>query len=368
MSLPERVSIKKLQKELIERLGVNPKKQFDKTTLTEETITSVRKVNPWFLRDLISVMDVKSLAELRYLFATAAELKAYGERYSVFSLPVLKGFLIATMFYEASTRTRLSFESALERLGGEILSTADGARTSSSTKGETLSDATKMVAHYADLIIQRHPVAGSAALAAEASDVPVINAGDGAGEHPTQALLDLFTITEKLGENLAGKVITFAGDIKNSRTVHSLALLLRFYPGVYLFFVSPPGLELPDEYRSKLEQLGVLFGESHDFNGRVAVSDILYMTRVQKERFEDPEEYEKYKNSFVLNADIMKTYLPSYAWVMHPLPRVDEIDKDVDADPRSLYLNDQARNGLPVRMALLLRTLTMPVEQRKDKK
>lgn len=257
----------------------------------------------------------------------------------------LAGKIMATLFYEPSTRTRLSFESAMLRLGGQVLSAADAGRQSSAAKGESLEDAVRVVAEYADAIVLRHPEAGAARRAAEASRVPVINAGDGAGEHPTQALLDLFTIQQELGR-LDHLRVGMSGDLRHSRTVRSLALLLAQFEGTELVLIAPPPLQPAAEVREELERLGVALREEPDLERAVEDLDVLYQTRIQRERFESAG-----ARIAVVDEAIMRG-LPEQAIVMHPLPRVDEIAREVDADPRAAYFR-QARNGLPVRMAIL---------------
>ena len=262
----------------------------------------------------------------------------------------LAGRIMATLFYEPSTRTRLSFESAMLRLGGQVLSAADAAEHSSAAKGETLEDTVRVVAEYADVIVLRHPDQGAARRAAARSPVPLINAGDGAGEHPTQALLDLFTIQQELGR-LDHLRVGLAGDLRYSRTVRSLALLLAQFDGTELVLIASPQLQLPVEARDELRQAGVPLLEENDLARAVARLDVLYQTRIQRERFPSTEAYERVGLVGVVDEAIMRR-LPQGSIVMHPLPRVDEIATAVDADPRAAYFR-QARNGVPVRMAIL---------------
>jgi len=262
----------------------------------------------------------------------------------------LAGRIMATLFYEPSTRTRLSFEAAMLRLGGQVLSAAAAAQHSSAAKGETLEDTVRVVAEYADVIVLRHPEQGAARRAAGRSRVPLINAGDGAGEHPTQALLDLFTIQQELGR-LDHLRVGLSGDLRYSRTVRSLALLLAQFDGTELVLIAPPQLQLSAEARDELQAAGVPLLEENDLARAVAGLDVLYQTRIQRERFPSPEAYERVGLVGVVDEAIMRR-LPQGAIVMHPLPRVDEIATAVDADPRAAYFR-QARNGVPVRMATL---------------
>lgn len=261
----------------------------------------------------------------------------------------LHGKIMATLFYEPSTRTRLSFESAMLRLGGQVLAAADAMHQSSAAKGETLEDTVRVVSEYADVIVLRHPEQGAARRAAGVSRVPVINAGDGAGEHPTQALLDLFTIQQELGR-LDHLRIGLAGDLRHGRTAHSLALLLALFDGIELMLIAPSELQLAVDVRDELQGLGVVVREEPDLEQAAPNLDVLYQTRVQRERFQGDG-----ARIPVVDATLMRR-LPDRAILMHPLPRVDEIAPEVDADPRAAYFR-QARNGLPVRMAILDRLL-----------
>lgn len=268
---------------------------------------------------------------------------------------LLPGRVMATLFYEPSTRTRLSFESAMLRLGGEVVSTENARDFSSAIKGETLEDTVRIVAGYADCIVLRHPEDGAAARAAAISPVPVINAGDGRGEHPTQALLDLFTIRAELGR-LDRLHVVMAGDLANGRTVHSLARLLAQYPGQRVTLAAPRRVRMPPEAVAWLRRSGVVVDESDDLRAAVANADIVYQTRVQTERLEEPwPGAEDEVRRFRVTPDVMRS-LPARAIVMHPLPRVGEIDPAIDPDPRAAYFR-QARNGIPVRMALLAMVL-----------
>lgn len=264
------------------------------------------------------------------------------------ALPVLKGKILATLFFEPSTRTRLSFETAMQRLGGGVVSMAS-AESSSAAKGETVADTARTVCQYADVIVIRHPRIGSAKEAADAADVPVINAGDGAGQHPTQALLDVYTIKKELG-SLKNLSVAMAGDLKNGRTVHALVEVLSQF-GARLTFVSPGILKMPQEIISQLKARGVETIETDDLKEAASTCDLIYMTRVQKERFEDLSEYERVKGAYVINEDFLKG-LRKKITILHPLPRVDEISPGVDTYAGAAYFR-QVRNGVFVRMALL---------------
>lgn len=262
----------------------------------------------------------------------------------------LKGKILAALFYEPSTRTRFSFEAAMHRLGGAVIGTENAGEFSSAAKGETLEDSMRVVAAYSDVIVMRHPEAGSALKAAAVSKIPVINAGDGAGQHPTQALLDAYTIYKETG-GLDGKSVTFVGDLKNGRTVRSLAYLLAKFKKIHITFVAPKGLEMGEDITSYLTEKGVALAMTTDLASTMKEADVVYQTRIQKERFASEEEYKKFKGSFVITramADSMK----KGAIIMHPLPRVDEIAPEVDESEHARYF-EQARYGLYVRMALL---------------
>lgn len=268
------------------------------------------------------------------------------------SLGLLQGEILATLFFEPSTRTRLSFETAMQRLGGGIISMAS-AESSSAAKGESLADTASTVAQYADVIVIRHPRIGSAKEAADAVSVPVINAGDGAGQHPTQALLDIYTIQKELG-SLRNLTISLVGDLKNGRTVHALAELLFLF-GARLFFVSPELLRMPGEITSRLKGEGMEVVETEDLKTAASRSDVVYMTRIQKERFADPAEYARLKGSYVIDAPFLSG-LKKKLTILHPLPRVDEIHPEVDSYAGAAYFR-QVRNGVFVRMALLAMVL-----------
>jgi len=270
------------------------------------------------------------------------ELKTKG------ALNLLKGKILATLFFEPSTRTRLSFETAMQRLGGGVISMAS-AESSSAAKGETVADTAKTVAQYADAIVIRHPRLGSAKEAADAVPIPVLNAGDGAGQHPTQALLDIYTIYRERG-SLKDLRISLVGDLKNGRTVHALVEILSLY-GAKMYFVSPGLLQMPEEITSGLRSKGIEIEETEDLAYAASQTDLLYLTRIQKERFSDLAEYERVKGSYVVDAKFLAA-LKKDIILLHPLPRVDEIHPEVDAYPGAAYFR-QVRNGVYVRMALL---------------
>lgn len=265
---------------------------------------------------------------------------------------LLEGKLMAALFYEPSTRTRLSFEAAMNRLGGRVL-TVVGSEYSSLSKGETLWDTGKMIEKYVDVIVMRHPQPGSPREIAESANVPVINAGDGSGEHPTQALLDVFTMTRE-HKQVDGLTIALVGDLKYGRTVHSLSHLLSHFD-VKLILVSPDKLRMPAEITDLLKKKKVAFEETESLEHALKNAQVLYDTRVQKERFSDPNEYEKFKHYYVLTRELVEQYNPKLT-IMHPLPRVGEINQNVDDLPGAAYFR-QAQNGVAVRMALLAMVL-----------
>jgi len=261
---------------------------------------------------------------------------------------LLEGKVIATLFFEPSTRTRLSFESAISRLGGKIVGFADASSTSVS-KGETLNDTIRTVSNYCDLIVMRHPIEGSARFASEIASVPIINAGDGANQHPSQTLLDLYSIKKTQGK-LENLNIFIIGDLKYGRTVHSLLMAMwHFSPTFY--FISPDELRMPKEYLMILDQHKIKYYEYKDFMPIISQADIIYMTRVQKERFSDPIEYEKTKNAYILKNSMLENTRPNMK-ILHPLPRVNEINLDVDENPKAYYFT-QALNGVFVRQAII---------------
>ncbi|KAG0222741.1 hypothetical protein BGW41_005866, partial [Actinomortierella wolfii] len=307
-------------------------------------IRSIIQQSPFSHRHILSSRQFDR-NQLHTLFSLAHEMRTQVERNG--SVDLLRGKVMCSMFYEPSTRTSCSFSAAMMRLGGTVVS-ADGS-SSSVVKGETLADTVRTLGCYGDVIVLRHPEPGSAATAAKFSKVPIINAGDGVGEHPTQAFLDVYTIREELG-TVNGLTITLVGDLKNGRTVHSLVKLLAYYH-VTLNFVSPDSLRMPDEVKEELTKAGVAFNEYTTLESVMADSDVVYVTRVQKERFADLAEYERVKSSYVVNNKLMRL-AKAQMIVMHPLPRVSEIEPEVDFDQRAAYFR-QMRYGLYVRMALL---------------
>ena len=304
--------------------------------------------NPFFQQHMVSINDW-SRADIDYLLTIASQFKAKPEPH------VLAGKVIASCFFEPSTRTRLSFESAICRLGGKVIGFADPASTSHK-KGESLSDTIRMLNSYADALILRHPNAGAARLASEVSEKPVINAGDGGNQHPTQTLLDLFTIQECHGQ-IDELHIGLVGDLKYGRTVHSLAQACRHF-NVRFYFVAPESLGMPEGVCAQLRQAGVPFTFHQRLEDVLPKVDVLYMTRLQKERF-DPTEYEAIKQHFVLTPELVKQGKDSVR-ILHPLPRVNEIDPAVDALSQAYYFQ-QAANGVPVRQALLALLLNKDV-------
>jgi aspartate carbamoyltransferase catalytic subunit len=296
-------------------------------------------------RDIISIRDF-SKKEIDFIINFANKMIPYarGEKYE----PILRGKVLSSLFFEPSTRTRLSFETAMNRLGGRVIGFADPSGTSQK-KGESLADTIRMANAYSDVIVIRHHQEGAARLAAEFADVPVINAGDGAGHHPTQCLLDLFTIrAEKKG--IKNKNIVLVGDLKYGRTVHSLAHALALY-GAKLTFVSPVTLKMPIEVINDCRDLGVEPLQTASLDKAVKDADVLYVTRIQKERFPDPEEYNRVVGSYKINIELLNEAKKDII-VMHPLPRVTEIDPEVDKTHHAIYFK-QAFNGVPIRMALL---------------
>jgi len=290
--------------------------------------------------------DLLSDDELELVLSTAARFE--GVLRSRGSLQNMANLVLATLFFEPSTRTRLSFETAMHRLGGQVVTVADP-KTSSASKGESLADSMRTVEGYADVIVIRHPRKGSAQEAADAVSIPVINAGDGTGQHPTQALLDVYTIQKEKG-SLDGLTVTLAGDLKNGRTVHSLSNLLARL-GMRLHLVAPPALEMPAEITAALRSEGADVTVGSDLAAAMRESDVAYITRIQRERFEDPEEYQRLKGAYVVDMSMIEQAKPGIT-IMHPLPRVDEIATEVDDYAGAAYFR-QAANGVPVRMALL---------------
>ena len=292
-------------------------------------------------RSLVSIDDLTT-DEISKILDLAAEF----EKKPVQTL--LEKKVIATLFFEPSTRTRLSFESAISRLGGKIIGFTD-ASSSSVSKGETLNDTIRTVSNYSDLIVMRHPIEGSARYASEIAGIPVVNAGDGANQHPTQTLLDLYSIRKTQG-TLNNLNIFMVGDLKYGRTVHSLMMAMSRWNATFNF-ISPEELMMPKEYKFYLEELGLKYYEHSDFTDIISKADIIYMTRVQRERFSDPMEYEKVKNVYVLRNSMLRITKKNMR-VLHPLPRVNEIHQDVDHNEKAYYF-EQALNGVYTRQAIL---------------
>ncbi len=294
-------------------------------------------------KDIISINDF-SKKEIQKTLKLAEKMEPIAR--SREKCDVLAGKLLGTLFYEPSTRTRLSFEAAMQRLGGGVIGFAESG-VSSATKGENLNDTVRIVAEYTDALVIRHNMEGTARYVAELVDVPVINAGDGAGQHPTQTLLDLYTMQRLLGK-IEKLHVALVGDLKYGRTVHSLAYALAKFD-VKMSFVAPKELQMPKEILHDLSKTGIYVNETEDIHDVLDYADVLYVTRIQKERFPDPQEYSKIKGAYLINAKLLES---SKAIVMHPLPRVDEISHDVDNTPYGKYFQ-QAFYGVPVRMALL---------------
>ncbi len=309
-------------------------------------------------RDVISIRDL-SRDEIETLVADARRMIPYAEGKKV--THPLEDKIVAMAFFEPSTRTRLSFESAVHRLGGHCITIADPG-SSSVRKGESLNDTIRMLNAYADAIVLRHPNEGSARLAGRASDKPVINAGDGAGQHPTQTLLDLATMEEAFG-TLSGLRVVLLGDLKYGRTVHSLAYALALF-GSELVLSSPPTLRLPDEVRDQLEHMGVKLVEEDQLHRAIRDADVLYVTRIQRERFPDESEYQKVAGSYRIDNAVLVGAKPRLI-VLHPLPRAGEIAPEVDSTPHAAYFR-QAFLAVPVRMALLNAILGSPKRRKAE--
>lgn len=299
-------------------------------------------------KDLISIMDYSKEEYLRIM-----ELAADFERNP--NQKLLDGKVVASLFFEPSTRTRLSFETAINRLGGRIIGFSDS-NSSSVTKGETLHDTIRMVSNYADLIVMRHPLEGSARYASEVSTVPIINAGDGANQHPTQTLLDLYSIIKTQGR-LDNLNVFMVGDLKYGRTVHSLLMALSQFDNLIFNFIAPDELALPEEYKIYLREKGIRFFEHQEFTDIISEADIVYMTRVQKERFSDPIEYEQVKNIYILRNSMLQNTKDNMR-ILHPLPRVNEIHPDVDKNEKAYYFQ-QALNGVFAREAIIAHALNL---------
>jgi len=292
------------------------------------------------MKDIISITEL-STDKINEILQNAEKLEALD---SAKKLELLRGKVIACLFYEPSTRTRDSFKTAIARMGASTIG-FDSADATSGKKGESLHDTIKMYDGYADLVVMRHTKDGSAKLASEVAKIPVINAGDGKNQHPTQTLLDLYTI-KKIHGSLFNLNVALVGDLKYGRTVHSLAQALNMF-NCRLFLVSPPSLKMPDHMIEELNN----YSEHEKIQDIISRADILYMTRIQRERFPDENEYQKIKNVYMLNAEMLKNVRPNMK-VMHPLPRVNEINKDVDDTPYAHYF-EQAQNGVIIRMAVL---------------
>jgi len=308
-----------------------------------------QRTGRFYGQDILSVSQF-TREDLEYIFGVAEAMRTMVAHVGTFDL--LKGKILANLFYEPSTRTQSSFMAAMQRLGGSVIPISE-VRYSSVSKGESLPDTVRTLECYADVIVLRHHEQGAAAVAAQAARKPIINAGDGPGEHPTQALLDLFTIRGELG-TLSGLTVTMLGDLKYGRTVHSLSRLLSLF-GATLNFVSPDSLKMPPAVVAELQRRGTRVTEGSQLDPVLPASDVLYVTRVQKERFEDLAVYESLKHAFVITPETMKKAKPRMA-LMHPLPRVGEIHEAVDQDPRAAYFR-QMECGLYVRMAVLAMVL-----------
>jgi len=295
------------------------------------------------MRHLTEISDF-SVAEISQLISVSRDIMTNPQSY----IDAMRGKVMATLFYEPSTRTKLSFEAAMQRLGGSVIGFA-GPENTSAVKGETLKDTTIMVSAYADIIVMRHYLVGAPMEAAKVATVPVINAGDGGNQHPTQTLTDIVTISTEMGR-LDNLKIAVVGDLKYGRTVHSLVKAMVRYPNNKFYFVSPQELKMPDYVKELLTE--DQYEEVQSLEDIIGKADVLYMTRIQKERIEDANEYEKLKDTYILDTEKMK-YAGQDMIVMHPLPRVNEITQDVDKDPRAKYFQ-QAKYGMYARMALIL--------------
>lgn len=298
-------------------------------------------------KDILTLSQFDT-SSVETIFKRATEIKQTSDPKDL--LKILEGKVITLLFYEPSSRTRGSFDAAAQRLGARTL--VINVEASSVAKGETLEDTIKTFANYSDAIVLRHAEVGAAVKASEISDVPVFNAGDGVGEHPTQALLDMFTIFEKK-KTLSGLKGVFGGDMKNGRTVHSLLKGLSLFENNEVVLLSPPQLKLDEILRKSLEKKGLKITQTHRVENISKDATFWYWTRVQKERFSNLEDYEKVKHAFVITSEFLNKYAGEDTILMHPLPRVGEITTDVDADPRAIYLTNQMQNGMYVRMALL---------------
>lgn len=303
-------------------------------------------------QDFVTIANL-SKEKILYMIKMAQEFEKHPNR------DILNGKIVATLFFEPSTRTRLSFETAANRLGARVIGFADP-KITSGTKGETLKDTILMVANYADVIVMRHHIEGAAQYASEISPVPIVNAGDGAHQHPSQCMLDLYSIYKTQGtlENLN---IYLVGDLKYGRTVHSLIMAMRHFSPTF-HFIAPKELSMPNEYKLYCKEHGIKYTEHTDFTeDTINDADVIYMTRVQKERFSDLMEYERVKNVYILKADMLRDTKPNMK-ILHPLPRVNEIAYDVDENPHAYYIQ-QAGNGLFAREAIFCDVLGINLEQ-----
>lgn len=296
-------------------------------------------------KNLISIQDF-SKQEILHILQTAREFEQNREQ------NFLAGKVVACLFFEPSTRTRLSFETAVNRLGARVIGFADAGNTSVS-KGETLEDTIRIVSNYVDLIVMRHPMEGAAAIAASVASVPVVNAGDGSNQHPTQTLLDMYTILQTQGR-LDGLKINMVGDLRYGRTVHSLSEAMSDFSPEFIF-TAPEELRMPSKYLRYLDQKGIPYQQTESLDSHLRDCDILYMTRVQQERFPSKDEYDKVKDTYVLTASMLEGVRPNMK-ILHPLPRITEIATDVDSTPYAYYFQ-QARNGMYVRMSVIAHLL-----------
>ncbi|MCK5451892.1 MAG: aspartate carbamoyltransferase [Candidatus Aenigmarchaeota archaeon] len=300
-------------------------------------------------RSVISIRDL-SVDEINTVLDRAEKIEVMMSENTLDILNIAKGKVIASLFFEPSTRTRLSFETAMQMLGAKVIGFS-GTEGTSLTKGETLKDTALTVAQYADMIVIRHPLEGSARYVSEVAGIPVINGGDGANQHPTQTLLDLYTIRRKKGK-IEGLTVAMVGDLKYGRTVHSLAYALSLFDNIKLIFVSPEELRMPKYLVDELSaKPNIEIVELPEISSKVLNSDVIYVTRIQKERFPDPQEYHRLKSAYVIDAQLMENAAEDTI-LMHPLPRVDEISGDVDSLKSAVYFN-QAGYGVPTRMALI---------------
>lgn len=307
--------------------------------------------------NFVTIADL-SKEKILYMIKSAQEFEKHPNR------EILKGKIVATLFFEPSTRTRLSFETAANRLGARVIGFSD-AKVTSTTKGETLKDTILMVSNYADVIVMRHYIEGAAQYASEIAPVPIINAGDGAHQHPSQCMLDLYSIYKTQG-TLDNLEICLVGDLKYGRTVHSLIMAMRHFNPTF-HFIAPKELSMPDEYKLYCRENGIKYIEHTEFNEEIiSKADILYMTRVQKERFSDLMEYEKVKNVYILKNDMLKNAHENMK-ILHPLPRVNEIEYEVDTNPHAYYIQ-QAQNGLYAREAIICDVLDITLDEIKNDK